>query len=183
MDEGSISKFLHEIRPGRPNARDRLFDRIYSKLRALARARVTHADAKKRYLFPTTPGPCRAKNFARETLKMLKRLSKSTGISVQKLTSQNFRRYFVSQCADCGIDILCVMQWVGHADWEMVRRYYRLRDDHAQEAMGKFSTGPSRDALTAQNAPIKILGEHVGKNSDEKTKTSRRRRRQRTPAA
>ena len=40
MDEGSITKLLHEVESGRPGAEDRLFERVYAELRALARARL-----------------------------------------------------------------------------------------------------------------------------------------------
>ena len=125
------------------------------------------------YVFPGRPGPHRAKNFARTTLNELKSLAAVAGIPAKKLTSHNFRRYFVSQCADCGIDILCVMEWVGHDDWEMVRRYYRLRDDHAQESMKRFTTGvpvaanPSKGHDATLGDPRRSFGEHLGKEADK----------------
>ena len=131
-------------------------------------------DEPKGYVFPGKPGPHRAKNLARSTLNELKGLSEVTGIPEPKLTSRNFRRYFVSQCADCGIDILCVMEWVGHDDWEMVRRYYRLRDEHAQDAMRRFTTGaPAAGAMTKGHAtspdgPSRRFGEQVGEGENDR---------------
>ncbi len=136
------------------------------------------------YVFPGRPGPHRAKNFARSTLIELKDLATITGIAAKKLTSHSFRRYFVSQCADCGIDILCVMEWVGHDDWEMVRRYYRLRDDHAQQSMGRFTTGepvvpvPPKGRDATPGAPVQPFGERLGKQASEGEKDGRKRRSQ-----
>jgi integrase len=129
-----------------------------------------------RYLFPTAPGPWRAKNFGRTTLTQLKRLAEPTSIPPAKLTSHNFRRYFVSQCADCGIDILCVMEWVGHSDWEMVRRYYRLRDEHAVASMAKFTTGTPGGAERHGSAPSGKPGTHMGHRSRKEQRSPRHRK-------
>lgn len=131
------------------------------------------------YLLPSSPGPWRAKNFARTTLTKLKQLSKPTGIPKEKLTSHNFRRYFVSQCADCGIDMLCVMEWVGHSDWEMVRRYYRLRDEHAEASMRKFTTGTPGDAERPAPTQSNDFGEHMGNSQPHTGKKGGRRAPQR----
>ncbi|MEW6252955.1 MAG: site-specific integrase [Planctomycetota bacterium] len=114
------------------------------------------------YLFPGRPGEHRAKNFARSTLAELKDLAGKTKIAPAKLTSHNFRRYFVSQCADCGIDMLCVMEWVGHDDWDMVRRYYRLRDEHAQAAMARFTTATPLVEQSSGTAPVAATEGHEG---------------------
>jgi hypothetical protein len=79
--------------------------------------------------------------FERSYLKRLKGLSGKTCIADTKLTLHNFRRFFVSQCADCGIPMATVMDWVGHDEMKMVMHYYRLRDESAQEAMTKLRTG------------------------------------------
>ncbi len=111
-------------------------------------------------LFPANPGRHRAKNFARGTLAELEDLAEKTEIPPANLTSHNFRRYFVSPCADCGIDVLCVMEWVGHDDCEMVRRYYRLRDAHA--AMLRFTTGTPATEQPATSAPVAAAAGHEG---------------------
>lgn len=150
---------------------------LNSELRAtLAELLPTGTDGAPRYVFPTAPGPWRAKNFARTTLSQLKRLSKPTGIPPAKLTSHNFRRYFVSQCADCGIDILCVMEWVGHSDWEMVRRYYRLRDEHAVASMAKFTTGTPGGGERHSPTPSGKSGTHMGHKPGKEQKPPRHRR-------
>ncbi len=92
------------------------------------------------YVVPGPAGANRADNIARAALKKLKKLAPSTKVPAKKLTLHNFRRYFVSQCADCGIDMACVMEWVGHGDFEMVMHYYRLRDEHAKAAMRRYTT-------------------------------------------
>jgi integrase len=139
------------------------------------------------YLFPGTPGAHRAKNFARSTLLGLKALSTNTVVAKKKLTSHNFRRYFVSQCADCGIDMLCVMEWVGHDDWEMVRRYYRLRDEHAQDAMSRFTTGkpaaPVEGRDVSSDAPARPFGGSVGEGTSETSRAGSAGKSQTPPAA
>ncbi len=40
MDDGSITRLLREVREGLPGAEDRLFERIYTELRAMASARL-----------------------------------------------------------------------------------------------------------------------------------------------
>jgi integrase len=72
------------------------------------------------YVFPGPTGPHRSDRFERIKLKRLKPLARATDVPKDTLTFHNFRRYFVSQCADCGIDMACVMNWVGHDDLEMV---------------------------------------------------------------
>ena len=141
------------------------------------------AASQNRYVFPSTPGPWRAKNLARTTLGQLKRLSRMTGIPISKLTSHNFRRYFVSQCADCGIDIICVMEWVGHDDWEMVRRYYRLRDEHARSAMRRFTTGTPPGEVAPQPATTGNFGGTVGEEDVGQSRTAGQHRSQTPPAA
>ena len=91
-----------------------------------------------RYIVPLTEVKSRRDYFERTYLERLKGLASSTGIPASKLTLHNFRRFFVSQCADCGIPIATVMDWVGHDEMKMVLHYYRLRDETAQRAMQKF---------------------------------------------
>ena len=74
-------------------------------------------------------------------IQLLKELGTITGIKQEKLTLHNFRRFFVSQCADCGIPMATVMDWVGHDEMEMVMYYYRLRDESAKAAMARFTIG------------------------------------------
>jgi integrase len=153
---------------------------LNDELRSVAASLLPSGTADdQRYLFPSRPGRWRAKNFARTTLNQFKRLAKPTGIPTKKLTSHNFRRYFVSQCADCGIDILCVMEWVGHSDWEMVRRYYRLRDEHAQASMRKFTTGTPGDAKRPRMTTNRDSGEQMG-NDDRGAERRHGRRRPQT---
>jgi len=47
----------------------------------------------------------------------------------------SFRHYFISRCADSGVPERIVMEWVGHADSAMVRRYYSLNDEEAKRQM------------------------------------------------
>lgn len=162
---------------------------LNDELRAVINELLADGGSANHYLFPSQPGKYRAKNFARSTLKGLKTLAGPAGIRKSKLTSHNFRRYFVSQCADCGIDILCVMEWVGHDDWEMVRRYYRLRDEHSQSSMRRFTTGtPSNDPggggqATTPGAPSRPFGGSVGERAEGEKNVHAARRPQPTQAA
>ena len=88
------------------------------------------------------------------------------------LTLHNFRRYSISQCADCGIDMACVMEWVGHDEMKMVLHYYRLRDEHAKNAMGRYTTGTPQRPNLAQCDPSRDFGEHLG-NSNRGRKPGR----------
>lgn len=47
----------------------------------------------------------------------------------------SFRHFFCSLCANCGVPERSVMQWLGHSDAAMVRRYYHLDHDEARRHM------------------------------------------------
>lgn len=51
----------------------------------------------------------------------------------------SFRHFFCSQCANNGIPERMVMEWVGHADSEMVRHYYHLHDAESRQRMNQFN--------------------------------------------
>jgi integrase len=48
----------------------------------------------------------------------------------------SFRHYFCSVCANTGIPERIVMEWLGHADSEMVHHYYHLNDVESRQKMG-----------------------------------------------
>jgi integrase len=50
----------------------------------------------------------------------------------------SFRHYFASTCANAGIPERIVMEWLGHADSEMVRHYYHLHDDESRRQMDRL---------------------------------------------
>jgi integrase len=50
----------------------------------------------------------------------------------------SFRHYFCSICANRGVPEQVVMEWLGHADSNMVRHYYHLHDDEAQRQMKRL---------------------------------------------
>ena len=62
----------------------------------------------------------------------------------------SFRHYFCSTCANSGVPERIVMQWLGHADSEMIRIYYHLHDEEAKYNMNK----------------PKFLGEAGGRSTD-----------------
>lgn len=47
----------------------------------------------------------------------------------------SFRHYFCSTFAISGVPERMVMDWLGHADSEMIRHYYRLHDEDAKQRM------------------------------------------------
>ena len=51
----------------------------------------------------------------------------------------SFRHFFCSQCANNGVPERVVMDWLGHADAEMVRRYYHLDPQESRRQMDRVS--------------------------------------------
>jgi integrase len=103
------------------------------------------------------PAPkSRRRYLERMLLDNLKRLATPTRIARNKLTLHNFRKFFISQCADCGIPMAAVMRWVGHDDMEMVMYYYQLRDKSSQEAMNTFQIRKS-DAIDVDASPTEAI--------------------------
>ena len=47
----------------------------------------------------------------------------------------SFRHYFCSTCANNSVPERMVMDWLGHADSEMIRHYYHLHDEEAKRRM------------------------------------------------
>jgi integrase len=58
----------------------------------------------------------------------------------------SFRHYFCSLSANHGVAERVLMAWLGHADAEMVRRYYHLRDEESQRQMDRLSIPAGEDA-------------------------------------
>ena len=50
----------------------------------------------------------------------------------------SFRHYFCSTCANNGVPERMIMDWLGHADSEMIRHYYHLHDEEAQRRMNQL---------------------------------------------
>ncbi len=50
----------------------------------------------------------------------------------------SFRHYFCSVCANTGIPERITMEWLGHADSEMVRHYYHLNDEESRRKMDQL---------------------------------------------
>jgi integrase len=51
----------------------------------------------------------------------------------------SFRHYFCSLCANSGVPIMMVMEWLGHQDSSMVKHYYHLHDSEARRHMDKLN--------------------------------------------
>jgi len=47
----------------------------------------------------------------------------------------SFRHFFCSTCANNGVPERMVMDWLGHADSEIIRYYYHVHDDEARRRM------------------------------------------------
>jgi integrase len=90
------------------------------------------------YVVPLKTRSRRQALAERRFLNILKDIGERTQVDPIKLTLHNFRHYFVSECADRGVPMAIVMDWVGHADMKMVMYYYRLRDTTARDAMRRF---------------------------------------------
>lgn len=52
----------------------------------------------------------------------------------------SFRHYFCSWCANSGVSEHVVMHWLGHRNSDMVRHYYALHDEQAQQQMRRLGT-------------------------------------------
>jgi len=68
--------------------------------------------------------------------------SRPGGRSILDGRLHSFRHYFCSLCATSGVSERVLMSWLGHADSEMIRRYYHLQDDESRRRMDalRFST-------------------------------------------
>lgn len=89
--------------------------------------------------------------FVRDVLTPLARQFPSTpgvpGFIDGRLHS--FRHYFCSTCAATnGVSELAVMTWLGHQSSAMVRHYYHLHDQQAQEQMARVSFVPNADGTS-----------------------------------
>ncbi|MEK6262950.1 MAG: site-specific integrase [Planctomycetota bacterium] len=66
----------------------------------------------------------------------------------------SFRHFFCSQCANNGVPERVVMDWLGHADAEMVRRYYHLDPQESRRQM-------NRVLIPVVTADLDVGGENV----------------------
>jgi integrase len=104
------------------------------------------------YVIPLKSGS-RTDYAERFFLNELKKLSAPTGIPKKKLILHSFRRFFICECADQGIPMATVIEWVGHDEMKMIMHYYSLRDDTAKSAMANFRAGGPSTTPTIQ-APV-----------------------------
>lgn len=61
----------------------------------------------------------------------------------------SFRHYFCSMCANTGIPERITMDWLGHADSEMVRHYYHLNDEESRRQMDQLNPLGGSDGCSA----------------------------------
>lgn len=70
----------------------------------------------------------------------------------------SFRHYFCSLCANDNTSEFMVMEWLGHADSEMVRHYYHVHDAEARRQMNQLNplgrsagySGSAREDVTPE---------------------------------
>jgi integrase len=62
----------------------------------------------------------------------------------------SFRHYFCSNCADHRIPERTLMDWLGHADSRMIRRYYHLRDEESLKRMRELDHIGQNDIASRQ---------------------------------
>lgn len=79
----------------------------------------------------------------RHVLAKLKAILKRQGAAVGKV--HTFRHFFISHCANNGVDPFKLMKWVRHSNIAMVLGYYNLGDDESLQAMAgvPFGDGPA----------------------------------------
>lgn len=66
----------------------------------------------------------------------------------------SFRHFFCSLSANSGVPERVVMDWLGHADAAMVRRYYYLNADESRRQMDRVS-------IQGVNADPQVIGGDV----------------------
>lgn len=64
----------------------------------------------------------------------------------------SFRHYFCSKCANSGVPERIVMQWLGHADSEMIKHYYHLHNDESKRQMNHLDFLGRNDGRSVQEA-------------------------------
>jgi integrase len=114
------------------------------------------------YVLPYSNVKSRSDAIERRFLASLKGLAEATSIPQRRLTLHRFRSFFVSECADAGVPMATVMDWVGHDEMKMVMHYYALRDGASREAMRRVSgalntapPGPNPETPSRQpNGPV-----------------------------
>ncbi len=65
----------------------------------------------------------------------------------------SFRHCFCSTCANRGVPERMVMEWLGHADSEMVRHYYHLHDEEARRRMAGLDCLGGAGGCSADDVP------------------------------
>jgi integrase len=121
------------------------------------------------YVVPLARARSRPDVAERKFIKRLQALSGTVGIPRERLTLHRFRHFFVCECADHGVPLATVMDWVGHDEIKMVMYYYSLRDTSAREAMRRLNhpspppAAPPQLGSPSTNDP-RASGESDGRN-------------------
>jgi integrase len=94
-------------------------------------------------------------------LAKLKAVLRKLGIREGKL--HTFRHFFISHCANNGVEPFKLMKWVGHSDLSVILQYYAVSDAESQRAMQRisFAAQPegevSKTACTGQIAQVEAI--------------------------
>ena len=80
-------------------------------------------------------------NFKDKVLPHVVKSLRSRKINTQADSGRlhSFRHYFCSECANGNVPMQMVMDWLGHQDSRMVRYYYHLADQRAQDEMKRLT--------------------------------------------
>ena len=76
-----------------------------------------------------------------------------TRLNIADNTVHGFRHFFVSFCANHGVEPFKLIQWTGHSDLATVLRYYSLSDAESRTAMLSVPFGgTTKDAMASQES-------------------------------
>ncbi|MCY2930711.1 MAG: tyrosine-type recombinase/integrase, partial [Planctomycetota bacterium] len=132
------------------NRHDRSFP-VNDELRRVLEKIPHHRDG---YVFHGPRGGRLKPDTARNVLtgRVLPRVAKELrgkGIEsrVEEGRLHSFRHYFCSQCANSGTPVQMVLTWLGHQDSKMIRYYFHMFDQPAQDEMKRLNfVGPASAA-------------------------------------
>ncbi len=153
IDEDGAGGMLHvRAKPGEWKPKDG-DDRVVPLHPRVARM-LARRPRRHRFVFTAMPSAAYPKGghqiSDRHALVSLKRILKR--LDIMDNTIHGFRHFFVSFCANNGVEPFKLMAWVGHSDLSIVLRYYSLGDADSRRAMSGVPFGPSPDGGSAAEA-------------------------------
>jgi len=76
----------------------------------------------------------------------------------------SFRHYFCSTCAISGVAERIVMEWLGHAESEMIRTYFHLHDETARRTMHELDFVSGRNGRSVEAVQLSCQTEDQSQN-------------------